>query len=169
MEVKTLKKVLKWLDDNIEVYICVALMSVMAVLIFVQVIARYVFGSSLSWSEELARYIFIWLIYIGISYGCKLRKHIKIEAALKLFPKKVRPYVTILGDILFFAFCLYIIFTGYRYCGTTADLGKYSPALKIPFQYVYLSIPVGFTLAAVRQIQCIVYRIKCIKNGEEVD
>lgn len=164
-----MKKVLKWIDDNIEVYICVALMSIMAILIFVQVVFRYVLGNSLSWSEELARYIFIWLIYIGISYGCKLRKHIKIEAALYLFPKKVRPYITILGDILFFAFCCYIMWTGYRYCVTTAELGKYSPALKIPFQYVYLSIPVGFTMSSIREIQTIIYRIKCIKNGEEMD
>ena len=95
-----MKKILKWLDDNIELYICVFLMSFMTLLVFVQVVMRYVFNNSLSWSEELARYTFIWLIYIGISYGCKLRKHIKIDAALYLFPKKVRPYVVLLGDIL---------------------------------------------------------------------
>ena len=69
-----MKKILKWLDDNIELYICVFLMSFMTLLVFVQVVMRYVFNNSLSWSEELARYTFIWLIYIGISYGCKLRK-----------------------------------------------------------------------------------------------
>ena len=66
-----MKKILKWLDDNIELYICVFLMSFMTLLVFVQVVMRYVFNNSLSWSEELARYTFIWLIYIGISYGCR--------------------------------------------------------------------------------------------------
>ena len=81
-------KVLKWLDANLEKYCCVVLMSVMTVIIFVQVVARYVFQNSLSWSEELARYIFIWLVYLGISYGCQMRKHIKIDAASTCFRRR---------------------------------------------------------------------------------
>ena len=88
-----MKKLIHWLDEYLEISLCVALMSVMTVVIFVQVVMRYVFHNSLTWSEEFARYCFIWLIYLGISYGCKIMKHIKIDAALKLFPEKMRPYV----------------------------------------------------------------------------
>lgn len=162
-------KILKWLDENIELYICVFLMSFMTLLIFVQVIMRYVFNNSLSWSEELARYVFIWLIYIGISYGCKLRKHIKIDAALYLFPKKARRYVVLIGDVLFIAFAVYITVTGFSYSMDQIKYNMRSPALKIPYQYIYMSTVVGFGLAAIRQIQTIIYRIKCLKNGEEYD
>lgn len=162
-------KILKWLDENIELYICVFLMSFMTLLIFVQVVMRYVFNNSLSWSEELARYVFIWLIYIGISYGCKLRKHIKIDAALYLFPKKVRPYVVLIGDLLFIAFAIYITVTGLAYSMAQIQYNMRSPALKIPFQYIYMSTVVGFGLATIRQIQTIIYRVKCLKNGEEYD
>ena len=93
-----MKKLIHWLDEYLEISLCVALMSVMTVVIFVQVVMRYVFHNSLTWSEEFARYCFIWLIYLGISYGCKIMKHIKIDAALKLFPEKMRPYVVIFGD-----------------------------------------------------------------------
>jgi len=164
-----LKKVLKWLDENVELYLCVFLMSFMTLLIFVQVVMRYVFNNSLSWSEELARYVFIWLIYLGISYGCKLRKHIKIDAALYLFPKKVRPYVILLGDILFVAFAIYITVTGFNYSMAQIQYNMRSPALKIPFQYIYMSTVVGFGLATIREIQTIIYRVKCLKNGEEYD
>jgi len=162
-------KVLKWLDENFEKTVCVVLISVMTLLVFLQVIMRYVFHNSLSWSEELARYVFIWLIYLGISYGCKLRKHIKIDAALMLFPKKIRPLVTILGDILFLVFCVYITVTGFNYAMLQAELGKASSALHIPFQYVYSAVWVGFGLATFRQIQTIIFRVKCFKNGEECD
>lgn len=162
-----MKKILNWLDENIEVYICVFLMSFMTFLIFVQVIMRYVFNSSLFWSEELARYVFIWLIYIGISYGCKLRKHIKIDAALYLFPKKVRPFVVILGDLLFIAFAAYIVYTGFNYSMAQIQYNMRSAALKIPFQYIYMSTVAGFGLACIRQVQTIIYRIKCLKNGED--
>lgn len=161
-----MKKVLKWLDENVELYLCVFLMSFMTLLIFVQVVMRYVFNNSLSWSEELARYVFIWLIYIGISYGCKLRKHIKIDAALYLFPKKAQPYVVLVGDILFIAFALYIAYTGLFYSIYQIQYNMRSPALKIPYQYIYMSTVVGFGLVAIRQLQTIVYRIKCLKNGE---
>lgn len=160
-------KILKWLDDNIELYLCVFLMSFMTLLIFVQVVMRYVFNNSLSWSEELARYVFIWLIYIGISYGCKLRKHIKIDAALYLFPKKARPYVVLIGDLLFIVFAVYITYTGFNYAMAQIQYDMRSPALKIPFQYIYLSTVVGFGLAIIRQIQAVIYRVKCLKSGEE--
>jgi len=54
-----MKKVLKWMDDNLEMSISIVLMSGMTVLIFIQVIMRYIFKNSLSWSEELARYLLI--------------------------------------------------------------------------------------------------------------
>lgn len=159
-------KVLKWMDENLEKCCCVVLMSVMAVIIFIQVVARYVFHNSLSWSEELARYIFIWLVYLGISYGCQMRKHIKIDAALGLFPKKVRKYVVIIGDLVFLFFACYIAYTGLAY---SLKQTRVSSAMSIPFKYVYISTFFGFGFAVIRQIQTILYRIRCIKNGEEYE
>lgn len=160
-------KILSWLDEKFEISIAVFLMSLMTILIFVQVVMRKVFSNSLSWSEELARYLFIWLIYLGISYGAKIRKHIKIDAGLKLFPKKMRPYIVIAGDIFFFLFAVYIIYTGYQYVLMQAAYNKMSPALGIPYKFVYAAPMVGFLLTSIRQIQIIVYRVKSFKSGEE--
>lgn len=162
-----MKKILKWLDDYLEISICVGLMSVMTLLIFVQVVMRYVFSNSLSWSEELARYIFIWLIYLGISFGCKEMKHLKIDAGLLLFPKKLRPYVIILGDILFLGFAIYIVVTGAQLVQVQIDMSKVSPALQLPLQYVNAAPMTGMAFAAIRQVQTIIYRINEIKKGEE--
>ena len=124
-----MKKILKFLNDYLEETICIILMSVMTIIIFIQVIMRYVMHNSLSWSEELARYCFVWLIYIGVAYGCKLMKHIKIDAALKLFPEKVRPYITIVGELLVLAFAAYIVVTGVELTYKQWLFGKVSPAL----------------------------------------
>lgn len=157
-----MKKIINWLDEYMEISVCIVLMSVMTLVIFVQVIMRYVFDSSLSWSEELARYLFIWLIYLGISYGSKIMKHIKIDAGLKIFPEKMRPYIVILGDIIFLAFAIYIMVTGWRLVLLQIKLTKTSPALKLPLQYVYAAPMVGFALTAFRQIQTIIFRIRLI-------
>ena len=58
---------LKKFNENLEAIPLILLTVVMTVLIFVQVIMRYVLQSSLSWSEELARYLFIWMAYFAIS------------------------------------------------------------------------------------------------------
>ena len=152
-----MNKLVKFLNDYLEETICVILMSVMTIVIFIQVIMRYVMHNSLSWSEELARYCFIWLIYIGIAYGCKLMKHIKIDAALKLFPEKARPYVVILGELLVIVFAVYIVITGLQLTQKQMLYGKVSPALGLPLQYINIAPAVGFGLVVVRQIQNIWY------------
>ena len=54
-------------------------MAIMTILVFIQVVMRYVFSNSLSWSEELARFIFLWLSWIGASYAVKERSHFRVE------------------------------------------------------------------------------------------
>ena len=160
-------KILKWLDDNFERTINIVLMSVMTIILFIQVVMRRVFSNSLTWSEELARYLFIWLVYLGISYGAKIRKHIKIEAFLGIFPKKSRRYVEILGDILFFVFACFIIYTSFIWVQRQLILHQKSPALHIPSWVIYMAPLVGFILTAFRQIQTIIYRIKTRDQEEE--
>jgi TRAP-type C4-dicarboxylate transport system permease small subunit len=155
-------KALKWLNENFEQSISIILMSLMTIIIFVQVIMRRVFSNSLTWSEELARYLFVWLIYFGISYGAKIRRHIKIEAFLGLFPKKLRPYIEILGDVLFFAFAIFIMYTSLIWVQRQVKLNQASAALHVPMWIVYAAPFAGFTLTAFRQIQTIIFRIKAI-------
>ena len=76
--------------DNFEEYFCVWSLAIMTVLVFIQVIMRYVFQNSLSWSEELARYIFLWLSWIGASYAVKERSHFRVEMFADLFKGKAR-------------------------------------------------------------------------------
>lgn len=158
-------KVLRFLDEKLEMSICIVLMSSMSAILAVQVFMRYVVGASLSWSEELARYIFIWLIYLGISYGAKIMKHIKIEAALEIFPSSWRPYVVILGDCIFLGFAVYICNSAHGIVLKQMKLGQTSPAMGIPMWIVYAAPMVGFGLTAVRQAQTIVHRVRALRKG----
>ncbi len=162
-----MKKALKLLDNHLEVTVCIILICAMTIVIFLQVVMRYCFNNSLSWSEELARYMFIWLIYLGISYGAKQMKHIKIDAALNLFPSAVRPGIVILGEVLFAAFALYIAYTGFQLTIMQIQLTKFSAALHIPMAFVYAAPPVGFALTFIRQVQSIRYQVSALKSKEE--
>lgn len=160
-------KLLKLINDKLEMSICIILMSGMSLLLFVQVFMRYIMGASLSWSEELARYMFIWLIYLGISYGAKIMKHIKIEATLMLFPEKMRPYVVILGDVIFLLFSLYITYSSYGLVKKQMRLGQTSPAMGLPMWIIYAAPMIGFALTAIRELQTIVHRFRALKQEDE--
>lgn len=163
-----MKKILKSLNERLEITACVFLMSLMTVIIFIQVIARYVFHHSLSWSEELARYLFIWLIYIGVSFGAKQMKHLRIEAGLYFFPKKLRKYIVVLGDVLFLGFALFATAASFNIVQKQIFLGQTSPALGIPMSIIYAAPMVGFGLTTIRQIQTIFYRVEKVRSiGKE--
>ena len=63
-----MKKVLSWIDEYLEEVLLAAALAAMAGIMGVQVFCRYVLGASLSWSEELTRYIFIWAGFLRVSY-----------------------------------------------------------------------------------------------------
>ncbi len=159
-----MKSIIDFLDNKLEMTVCVVLMSALGLILSLQVIMRYIFQSSLSWSEELARYIFIWLVFIGISYGAKVMRHIKIDAFLYFFPKFLRPYVVILGDVLSLVFALSVVYLGFSMVELQLMLRQLSPAMRIPIWLVYLAPIVGFGLASIRLIQGIIFQIKELKK-----
>ncbi len=160
-------KLLRWLDNNLEITLSVALVSLMTVILAIQVFMRYVMGASLYWSEELARYMFIWLIYLSISYGSHQMRHIKLDAALGLFPAPLRKYVIIVGDIMFFGFALYVIWTSRMVVQRQMMIGQTSPAIGLPMWTIYGAPTVGFALTAFRQLQVIWYRVQNLNVSTE--
>lgn len=163
-----MSRLLKVLDEHAEDYIAVTLMAFMTIIIFIQVIMRYIFKSSLSWSEEIARYLFVWLAYLAIPYSIKLRKHVKIEAALYLFPKKLRPSVVIVGDIVTLCWSIFVICTSWILTQKLFGSGQTSPAIGIPMYVIYFAPCLGYALGAVRCIQTIHLRVSNLKKGVEM-
>lgn len=152
-------KVLKFLDENLEKMLCVVFLALMSIIIVLQVFFRYVLNNSLSWSEELARYLFIWMIYIGISYGVKLDKHICVDAVYTFMPKGIKRGYAIVAYILFLIFAVAIIYYGILVVGMQITSGQVSPAMGLPMQYVYAAPVVGMVLTVIRLIQKIYYAV----------
>lgn len=151
---------MKFINEHLEELFIIPLMFIMSFLIFIQVIMRYAFQNSLVWSEELARYLFIWLVYFAVSYTARGEKHIRIDAAINIYPKKIRPYVLIFSEFVVLAFSIFIAVTAITVFQKIEWSGQMSPAMRIPMQFVYAAPLVGFTLTAFRQLQCIVRKIK---------
>jgi TRAP-type C4-dicarboxylate transport system permease small subunit len=131
----------------------VACLGVMTVVIGIQVFMRYVMQDSLSWSEELARYLFIFLVYAGISYGVKLKRHIRVEVFTMWLPLKVRQFIMIISDLIFLAFAVFIIYYGFTTVGRIFRVNQLSPALQLPMGYVYATLPFCYIMVTVRLLQ----------------
>lgn len=157
-------KRLRFFVQNIEEIICVLCLAIMSALIVMQVFFRYILNNSLSWSEELARYFFIWLIYIGISYGVKLDKHICVDAVYSVMPKRVKPYYALIGIIAFLIYSIVIVYFGVQVTFLIAKSGQISTGAHIPMQFVYAAPAVGMALTTIRLIEQLVHRIRDIRS-----
>ncbi|KHE68276.1 TRAP transporter small permease, partial [Halobacillus sp. BBL2006] len=126
-------------------------------------------GNSLSWSEELGRYCFIWLVYIGISYGVKKQRHIKVDVMLLLLKNKGKLVLAMIANLLFLVFSIYVVINGYSIANQLLGFGQQSPALHIPMGVVYMATPIGFGLSAIRLIQNLYVQFKMLIGKEKLD
>ena len=163
MEKKEESFLIKFLN-NFETYIGAVIFIVMTVLLFFQVVSRYVLHHSFTWTEELATILFVWMTYLGVAGAVTYRKHLKIDAFVSAVPFKVRRVLLIVSDIIFFGFSLYIIFPMMRLVNNFAARHAVSSIMKIPKSLSYVIMPLCFALTAIRLIQDI---IRLSKEKEE--
>lgn len=163
-----MKKALQWLDENLEEVLLVIALAAMAVIMGIQVIARYIFGASLSWSEELTRYIFIWAGFLSVSYCTKKCISIKIEQFVAMFPKRGKAIFKGVNHTFELIVFLYLIPFAWKYLLSAIANGQTSPEMGIPMYYVQAAPLVGFILSAIRVFQrwIIEWKRVCRKGGE---
>lgn len=148
-----MKKAINWVDGYLEEVLLVAALAAMAVIMGVQVFCRYVLGASLSWSEELTRYIFIWAGFLSVSYCTKKCISIKIEQFVALFPKRGKAMFKVVNHTFELILFLYLIPFAWKYLMSAVANGQTSPAMGIPMYYVQAAPLAGFILTAIRVLQ----------------
>ena len=155
------KRSLKILD-NIESYLCKFLLSFFVVLLFVQVVMRVVFQDSLTWSEELSRFAFVWFAYLGACYAARLNAHNRVTFQFKFLPPLVGNLSRGLADLLWFLFNSVMVVKSIETIRGMLEFPFHSPALDIPMHYVYMLFPIAFTLMNIRivQVNIIQYLLK---------
>ncbi len=120
------------------------LMAVMTLDVLWGVFTRYALGQQASWSEELARFLLIWIGILGSAYASGKNMHLAIDLVSPKLeqPSKVKLESLIRILILLFAFTVLII-GGFRLIYITQVLGQTSPALQVPMTMVYAVIPLS--------------------------
>ena len=124
------------------------LMALIIFIMFVQVLFRYVFNQSLSWSEELARFIFVWLTFLGAAVCVKERIHIGVEFLTERLTGKMKIYFELFQTALMTLFNIILSVIGF--CWVWEVSGTLSPAMSLPLNIVlYAALPVASLLSMV--------------------
>lgn len=122
-------------------------------LAFYNVVARYLFGSSLTWAAELTVYLFLWSTFFGAAYCFREDAHISISIVLEKTPPKVAKALMIVSHSVTLIFLAAVSWYGYEYLLLVIDLDERSIDLEIPMWIPYLVIPLAFASAALRVAQ----------------
>jgi TRAP-type C4-dicarboxylate transport system permease small subunit len=133
--------------DAVIRWMIIVLMLVMTAIVFAQIFFRYVFNVPLGWSEELARFAFVWVSFIGASALMRVKEHINVTVFTDLFPVRMRAACIVTANLCAMI-CVYFFLVGGIEL-TRNEWGQLAPALQIPMGWVYIAIPVAATLMGI--------------------
>ncbi len=117
--------------------VLVALLACMVVMVFGNVVLRYGFNSGLTLSEELSRFAFIWLAFLGTVVGVRDRAHLGADFLVSALPPLGRKICFVLCSLLIIWSCSLIFLGTFR--GHAINMQNYSPVMGVPMEYVYAS------------------------------
>ena len=165
-------KVLSTLLARLEEFILVALFAFMAVMNFLNVVCRYCFANSFSFTEEVTITAFVWVSMVGIAVGYKRLAHLGMSFLVDNMPKKVQPFMALLSMICSVVLILLLFQYGSEMVSNQIRLGSKTPALGMPMYIQGLSIPVGAVFCLIRAVESGVKEFvrlrKVAKGAEEV-
>lgn len=144
--------------DKVLAKLLIIIMSIMVINVLWQVFSRYFLGAPSSFTDELARYLMIWIGILGAAYVSGRNKHVAIDVLPSRLSVKTQKKLRLVVRILIILFCLFaLVLGGARLVYVTYVLDQYSPALQVPLAVVYMVIPISGLLI-------IYYKISDILN-----
>lgn len=155
---KGIKKTIKFIDQRFEEVLIVLGFLVFIVLINFQVINRYLLpfidvANITTWTEEISRYIFIAVSFLGASLAIKKRESIQVNTFVKKLPESFRKSVSLANTIFMLYFSYIMITYGYETISFQLENNQTSPALRLPMAVPYAAVPIGFSLIILRLFQ----------------
>jgi C4-dicarboxylate transporter, DctQ subunit len=150
-----MKKILKKLD-NFEENLIAILLPLMCIIVFMSTFFRYTKLLVIPWGEELARYMMIWIIFLGIGTATKRNAHFAVGAFVGILPKALQKYIAVVKTLVVIAFSVVIVSLSLKIMMAQMSMEQTSPALQMPMWIAYAAMPVGCVLMIIRSIQNLV-------------
>ena len=136
---------LKFLGRIEDVFCAVSLL-LTTIILFVNVVLRYVFSASTSWAEEAIRYLMIWVTFIGGAVCVRKSAHIRMDFLLTFLPRRAASVLTRLVYLIAAGFCAALLVYSWQLVQFTVELEQTSPAMEVPMWIPYMAMPLGSAL-----------------------
>lgn len=137
-----------------ETVMAVALLVMLYLLLIAQVFFRYVLSSPLGWTEELARFTFVWLVFMGSALLAAKNSHIVVTFIADLFGRSVSTWVIRAAALIVTAAAAVVAWTSLDFVQATTNL--LSPGIGVPMAYVYAAPAIGFLLVALHSLEFVI-------------
>jgi len=158
--------VLKNIWQNFDRWVAVFLIAFLAVILFVEVLFRYLLYRSVGWISEFSGFIFVWFLYLSVSYITGQNSHIRVKILDLFTPKRYIHYVDIGMNFLWLAFNVLMTYYGVQLVLSVVQYPFKTPILDISMAYPYAIIPIAFGLMTIRLSINIYNDIKAKPNNE---
>ena len=160
------KGILQFIDENFEKpFLFIGLLSIILIISF-QTFHRYVIshfmdgGGSAVWTEELARFVFIWITYLAASVAIKKRENIRVDFLYDRLPRRWKGIFWIVNNLCFLVLGIVVVVMGTELVHMQMRYPQIAPGLQIPYYIPYMILPIGFSLMVIRLVQDMYKEIK---------
>ena len=150
--------------ERLEDIIPMVMMVIMFVVLLIQTFFRYCLSNSLLWPEEVARYAFIALVYLGAGAAAREGRHLEISVAKSFFGEKVRRIITVISSALTVVFCALMAVWGFDMAMFVKESGQLSASIPVPAYIFYLPIFIGMVWMGLRTIT---YARRVLKSDDQ--
>ena len=156
------------LNNNVERWALLVFYTMLVATMAVEVIRREVFSYSSIWGEEIVRYAFIYLAWIGAASAVRERAHIRIDVIFNYVSERIKALLYIFGDLVMLAVAVIAVYWSWETVAVSWKFGSVSHGLRISMVWFLLAVPVGFSLVIFRLVQSLLRDVSDFRSGRPV-
>ncbi|MEM9147614.1 MAG: TRAP transporter small permease [Pseudomonadota bacterium] len=159
---------LETLNKNAERWALLVFYTLLVATMAVEVVRREVFAYSSIWGEEIVRYAFIYLAWIGAASAVRERAHIRIDVILNYVGPRVKALLYIFGDLVMLGIAVLAVYWSFETVSVSWKFGSVSHGLRVSMVWFLMAVPLGFSLMVFRLIQSLLRDVADLRAGRPV-
>ncbi|MEK9690057.1 MAG: TRAP transporter small permease [Burkholderiaceae bacterium] len=157
---------LQRIDRDLEKWALLWFYTMLVVTMAIEVLRREVFSYSSIWGEEIVRYAFIYLVWIGAAAAVRERAHIRIDILFEFCSQRIRALLYLFGDLVMVVVAVFALILSFESLLVSLKFGSVSHGLRLPMSLFLCAVPIGFVLMLFRLAQSIRRDLRNIKNND---
>ncbi|MEH6633728.1 MAG: TRAP transporter small permease [Halopseudomonas aestusnigri] len=163
-----MSSMLQGLNENAERWALLMFYTLLVVTMGVEVVRREVFSYSSIWGEEVVRYSFIYLVWIGAALAVKERVHIRVDVLFNYVSPRVKNVLYIFGDLVMMGIAIIALYWSFETVSISWKFGSVTDGLRVSRFWFLAAVPIGFSLVSLRLLQSILRDVRDLRSGRPV-